>query len=192
MKDVRPLKRQLREECLRRRDGIEPARREQMSREICDILTRLRSFETCDTLLTYVSFGSEVSTFPIIEYCFSVGKTVAVPKCEDRRKMEFYIITSFADLKRGKFDLLEPDPSKCRPVREFRNTFCLIPALSFDKYGNRLGYGGGFYDSFISDFPGTHIGLCFKECLMSELPSCRHDVKCDSILTEKGIILCRK
>ena len=192
MKDVRPLKKRLREECLQRRDGIAPERREAMSRSICEALTRLRSFETCKVLLTYVSFGSEVSTFPIIERCFDLHKPVAVPKCENKRQMDFYLIRSTSELVRGKYALLEPDPARCEKISQFSGTLCLVPAISFDLHGNRLGYGGGFYDSFISDYPGTHIGLCFTECISSQLPSCRHDIQYDSILTEKGIILCRK
>ncbi|MBQ6021172.1 MAG: 5-formyltetrahydrofolate cyclo-ligase [Clostridia bacterium] len=192
MKDIRPLKKRLREEYLLRRDLIEPEKREQMSTVICDALTRLRSYETCSVLLTYVSFGSEVSTYPIIKRCFASGKAVAVPKCGARRKMDFYLIHSFEELEPGRFDVAEPDPKRCEKISDFTGALCLVPAISFDERGNRLGYGGGYYDSFISDFPGTHIGLCFRECIAGELPSCRHDIQYDSILTEKGIILCRK
>lgn len=192
MRDVRPLKKQLREECLARRDAIDVPRREKMSLIICESITRLRSFEICKAMLAYVSFGSEVCTTPIIEYCLANGKPVAVPKCENRRQMEFYLISSFDDLLPGKYNIREPDPARCEKLTDLTDTFCLIPALSFDLCGNRLGYGGGYYDSFISGYPGTHIGLCYKECILPQLPTCRHDAKYDSILTEKGIILCRK
>lgn len=192
MKDVRPLKQRLREERLRARDGIDPERRAQMDRAIAENLFRLRSFETCRALLTYVSFGSEISTIPIIEYCLSHGKPVAVPKCEGRRRMDFYFIRSLGDLSPGRSSILEPDPGRCELLTSTVDTLCLVPALCFDRSGNRLGYGGGYYDSFISDHPGTHLGLCYTENIVRAVPTCRHDVRYDSILTEKGIILCRK
>ncbi len=191
MRDVRPLKKKLREEALLRRDSIELQRRHEMSLSIADQLTRLISFKSSNTVLTYVSVGSEVSTFPIMERCFAAGKRVAVPKCAAKRRMDFYIIDSPDNLSPGRFGIPEPDPGRCELLTDFRDTLCLVPALSFDRDGNRLGYGGGYYDSFISGYPGVCVGLCYHECLSVRLPACRHDEIYHSILTEKGIILCR-
>ncbi|MBR1811948.1 MAG: 5-formyltetrahydrofolate cyclo-ligase [Clostridia bacterium] len=189
MNDLRPLKKHLRAQYKALRDAIPPDLREKKACHMTEMLVRSSSFAAADTVLAYVSVGSEVSTQHLLEYCFENGKRIAVPKCTGKRKMHFCLIDSFDRLAAGTFGIPEPD-DRCARLTAFDNTFCIVPGLSFDAVGGRLGYGGGYYDSFLAAYTGTFIGVCFADCIAARLPRGRYDVKFNSVLTEKGVFLC--
>ena len=64
----------------------------------------------------------------------------------------------------------------------------IVPGIAFDRTGNRLGRGGGYYDSYLGKFDGQKIGICKDLQLVDELPIEDHDVKVDVIITEKNLI----
>ena len=77
-------------------------------------------------------------------------------------EMEFYEIHSLFELQPGTFGVLEPVPENSRLVQEETEGLCIVPGLSFDAEGYRLGYGKGYYDRFLSRFSGTTAGVCYK------------------------------
>lgn len=139
-----------------------------------------------DSLLIYVSSKGEPDTSAIIDYALNVGKKVAVPYCSGK-KMTFHFITSFEDLSEGSFGIPEPDPAKCIEVDDFSRSVCIVPGISFDLNGNRLGYGGGFYDRFLSEHSVITVGLSYERCLCHQLPSEEHDIAINYLITENGI-----
>lgn len=68
----------------------------------------------------------------------------------------------------------------------------VVPGLSFDKTGHRLGRGKGFYDRALKNFKGKKIGVCFDVALCEKLPHESHDIPCDQIVTENQILLVNK
>ena len=62
-----------------------------------------------------------------------------------------------------------------------------MPAVAFDLQGYRLGRGGGYYDRSLSQFKNKKIGVCFDLALVANLPSESHDVRCETIITEKQV-----
>ena len=99
--------------------------------------------------------------------------------------MDFYFIKSYDDLSPGKYGILEPVPERCEKAVDFLRGLCLVPGLSFDLQGYRLGFGKGYYDRFLSDFGGTTVGICYSKCTMGELPRGTFDRAVDIVLTEK-------
>jgi len=75
-------------------------------------------------------------------------------------------------------------PEKCRLLTQYNNSVCIVPGLSFDYDGFRLGYGKGYYDRFLSGFDGDSIGLCYGECVCKRLPHGRYDRAVDVLVTE--------
>ncbi len=146
-------------------------------------------YKTADTLFLYYSVKDEADTLKIILTALSDGKRVALPKCADKNgKMDFYFIDDLEDsLSDGAFSLKEPDVRVCSRAVTGENNLCVVPALAFDKSGHRLGYGGGYYDRFLSNFKGSTVGLCYKECLCDILPCEAHDLKVDVIITDNKI-----
>ena len=132
-----------------------------------------------DLILIYLSFNDEVDTQPIINH-FIKSKKIAVPKITDS-KMEFYYITPKTKFQKNKFGI--PEPINSQKVSNFQNSVCLTPGICFDKNGNRLGYGHGFYDKFLNQNNIYSIGLCYSKCLVLHLPHTKFDHKIDQIIT---------
>ena len=81
-----------------------------------------------------------------------------------------------------------PEPPEHLPeITDFNGAFCVVPALAFSKNGQRLGYGGGYYDRFLSDFDGVSAGLCYSDFFINKLPAEKHDIALDIIVSEKGV-----
>lgn len=152
-------------------------------------LINFKAFQNAKTVFCYVSLKDEVSTDLIIKSALFYGKQVAVPCCkDDKGNMEFYLINSLSDLKIGSFGIREPDIDKCIMLNDFDNSVCIVPAVCFDKHGNRLGYGKGYYDRFLNLFTSCSIGLCYNDFVLDEIPVDDFDKQVDYIITEKGII----
>lgn len=126
---------------------------------------------------------------------WAAGKSVAVPRCISADKtLRFYEIGSFDELEPGFKDILEPAKGAGRLVgpAEMVGSVCLVPALVYDADGHRIGYGGGYYDRFLSFYPGDKLGLARTTQLSSNpLPHEDHDVPVDAIVTESCVWTCR-
>lgn len=137
-------------------------------------------------ILAYVSSEIEVDTSLIISDALK-SKTVLCPRCEKSGNiMHFYRISDIECLETGRFGISEPR-ADCECCDDFRNAVCLVPALSYDKDGFRLGFGKGFYDRFLSDFSGVRIGLCYESCVCDKLIHDPHDQSVDILFTDKTI-----
>ena len=81
------------------------------------------------------------------------------------------------------------EPQESAPLAKIgTDTLCIVPALAYDAQGNRLGYGGGFYDRFLSGKEIFKLGITYEACLRTELPSENYDIAVDAVITEKNII----
>ncbi|MBQ2756561.1 MAG: 5-formyltetrahydrofolate cyclo-ligase [Oscillospiraceae bacterium] len=187
--DIREYKRSIREKYKKIRADISPEERALKTAAITSRLYSLRQYQNCDTLLIYVSIGSEVDTLDIITTALADGKRVAVPlSIPETRAMTFYYISSPDDLAPGTYGVPEPDPQKLEAAENFSSCLCIVPALVYDIHGYRMGYGKGYYDRFLSKFPGYKLGLAFDECTCSHLPRGKFDTAVDLIVTDKRTI----
>lgn len=155
--------------------------KENKNKIIFDNIIKNEQIKKCKVIMTYISFNDEVDTLNLINY-FLDKKIIAVPKV-NKDYMDFYIINSLKDLKKGTFGILEPTSNN--KLNNFDNSVCIIPGICFDKKGNRIGYGKGYYDKYLKDKNIYKIGLCFKECLVNKIDSDTHDIKIDEIISSK-------
>lgn len=177
----------LRKQYKAKRKEMSEQQRENKSLLISDFLLSFDSFKQNDMMFCYVPLPFEINTYNIIDKALKLGKKVAVPRClKDEPLMDFYFIKSFNDLENGSYNIPEPK-TYCEKCLANRGVI-VIPALSFDLRGFRLGYGKGYYDRFLNSFKGTKVGLCYSEFLNDNLPHDKFDEKTDYIITEKGII----
>ncbi len=167
------------------RDKMTPQYKHSLDIEIASRLLCTREYMNAKTLLTYVAKKNETETAGIIHAAFANGKQVAVPKCEPQGVMKCYLVTSFEDLKEGTFGIMEPDTDKCRLLEDFSDSLCLVPALTFDPQGQRLGYGGGYYDRFLSTYKGVSAGLCYASFVKWDLPCESHDIPVRLLVTDR-------
>ncbi len=142
-------------------------------------------FSNRSLFLCYVSYKSEVDTHNIIRFLLDIKKRVAVPVCKGG-SMHFCEIYSFDELKPEAFGILAPELNENNTVTDFSDALCLVPALSFDCSGNRLGYGGGYYDRFLKEYNIQTLGLAYSKCLCEKIPAESFDVKINAVLTENG------
>lgn len=185
-------KQRLREECLAAREALSEQERSVLDDRITQKLLAISEYVEATTVLTYVSVSSEVSTRMFIECALRDGKTVAVPRCLPGHCLEFVAITSLDQLIAAPFGLLEPPKELPALTEEQMNaSICIVPALLVDIKGYRLGYGAGFYDRFLSTYPGKKICLAYQQNLSrTMLPHTTFDVAVDLVITESDVLTC--
>lgn len=103
--------------------------------------------------------------------------------------LEFFEAQKFVS---GPFGVWEPSTDS--PQKDLKGIQgLLIPGLVFNKNGNRMGKGKGFYDKTLNSYRGIKVGICFDfQIAETPLPTEAHDVRMDYLITESGLIDCRK
>ncbi|MCC6098334.1 MAG: 5-formyltetrahydrofolate cyclo-ligase [Coriobacteriaceae bacterium] len=189
--DIR--KRELRHHFIDVRCELGAEARAAMDAAIASRVTSLADYAGASVVLTYLSIGDEVETRGIIRDAWSRGKVVALPRCVPHtRLMRWYRVESLDGLERSKFGVLEPmaDPTAELDPNAASNALAIVPGLTFDARGYRLGYGGGFYDTFLAGFGGTSVGICREAQLSAagELVLDAHDLPVQAVVTEAQVI----
>ena len=180
-------KKQIRREILSIRDALSKEERKKKSDRIKKQLAELPVFEQADQLLIYAGYGSEVETDAIMELAFRKRKLVFCPRVEGK-KMQFYQITDLSQLVSGYRSIREPQPQ--RSWQQKPGDLVIMPGTVFDKEGNRIGYGGGFYDRFLEAHPQVSTAALAYELQLVEpgrIETEQTDQKPACIITEKAI-----
>jgi 5-formyltetrahydrofolate cyclo-ligase len=186
------LKSLLRKEFLNRRQSLTRDEVLEKSSSILKQLSGLKSFRDAGTVHCYISMNerNEVFTEEIIEMCFSLNKKVVVPKMVRESRLEHYYIEQGETLLPNAWGVPEPEPVPDKKAGLTDIDLILIPMVAADREKNRLGYGKGFYDRFLSKCDAVKTGLLFDVQLSDKaLPVEEHDVKLDLLITESGVIL---
>ncbi len=151
---------------------------------IINNVLNMEQYKSCNTLLCFVSTKEEINTHPLINNALQKGKVVAVPYCTNEAKvMDFYIIKSINDLVIRTMDILEPNPKIHKKLIDFTNAFCVVPGFCFDEKGYRIGYGGGYYDVFLSKHSLLKVGICYDYGKVKKLKYDDYDIPVDYIVT---------
>ena len=190
MTAIKRQKDAIRRDCSEKRNSIPEQEHKSMDEKICKSATSLVSFRYADVILLYAPIKSEIDVMPIFELALSRGKRVAFPRCNiEERTMKFHFVSSSDDLESGAYGIREPKENLpvYDPETSTGGAICFVPALAFDVYGYRLGYGKGYYDKFMDVFKGSTIGVAYTSQILPSLPKGRFDKHCDALITEKGI-----
>jgi len=183
--DLRIYKKQLRSEIRAIRKGMNEPLRAEKDRLIFQRLIRLPQYQKAKTIITYISTALEVDTRKLMLKAWEDGKKVAVPRCiAGTRQMEMCYIDSMDDLETGSYNIPEPKQS-CTLCQNWKNSLCIVPAFCNDKQGYRLGYGGGYYDRFLSQYSGVTLGINYSECVRDSIHHGRYDIPLQMLLTER-------
>jgi 5-formyltetrahydrofolate cyclo-ligase len=142
--------------------------------------------------LLYIAHRCEVSTWDIIKGSFGYNKVVALPAFDMRmREMRLFKIENLDDdLMPGERGVLEPNPSRCKPVPIDFIDIAVIPGIAFDEKGGRIGSGEGYYDRLIPKLPVTtrKVALSLEDQIIQQIPMESNDKHVDIIITEERII----
>ena len=182
------MKTELRKRGKEHRNSLSVAERQEKSRKIAEILTQSQAFREARRVFSYLPIGSEADTMPVLEAAWRMGKQVAVPVCEKKRQMYFVAIGSIMEAEAGAYGIREPKKGREWEVLPEKGDIFLVPALYFDREGFRLGYGGGYYDTYFAAHPVyPKIGYGFA-CQIYEgsLPREETDLPVDVIVTQDG------
>lgn len=154
---------------------------------LCREIAAHSTFRNCDTLLAFAPTKGEPDLMPLYRLALEKGVSVAFPRCTGKQ-MSFHTVSELSKLSPGRFGILTPSEDAPMPSLG-AHTLCLLPALAATRDGYRLGYGGGFYDRFLPDFPGVTLLPIYSALLCDTLPREDTDVPAICILTEKGVLL---
>ena len=171
------------------RNGISVKEKERLDREILEHLQSWKTYRSSTHLFCYVSFRSEVDTIPIIETSLRMGKTVAVPRINmDTGEMKALVIENTGpSLEPGAYGILEPAEG-CVELDYRKLDLIIAPGLAFTSRGERLGYGGGFYDRFMErHIHATACALSYDCLMLDQIPVKGHDIPVDYVITESGV-----
>ena len=186
--DIKSEKKELRRVLLDALNALPEAERfasdDRIRRQIYDMPEYMRA----NSIFIFVGTGWEVDTRPLVEEALAAGKTVCVPRCLPGGVMEACLIRSTGELRQippmGLWEPLEGTP--VIPPSDI--DFAIIPCIACDKYGFRLGRGGGYYDRFLKGGRFVKTAICRTSALQEKLPIEAHDESVNFILTEKGIL----
>ena len=165
--------------------------REEAAQRIREKVLSLPVYRNAEVLLGFAPLPWEMPVWEILTAALSDKKAVALPKCLPGGKMSFYYIQSPDDLEPGFFGIREPQAGRPLYDKEERiPTLCLVPGLSFDNTGYRIGYGGGYYDRYFALCPAhiTLAGITHSSLLTEKLPHTGLDVPVDLLITEREVL----
>ena len=188
----------LRQETLQRRDLLPPEDQAAKSTVIQNQLTCHSSIVNARHVFIYVHFRSEVQTLPMIKKLLESGKTVSVPVTLSKQSK--IIAVALTDpgnqLTPGYYGILEPTPETIASATVAPATIdtVIVPGSVFDNLGGRLGYGGGFYDRFLSlDAPqAQRVALAYELQMTAQVPVEPHDQCMDHVITEQLVYDCQR
>ena len=143
------------------------------------------------TIAVTISGFPEVETREMIKALWELDKIVAVPKCEPKtREMDFYAITSFEQLETVYLNIAEPKVIETTYTPKEEIDVIIVPGVVFNEIGYRVGFGGGYYDRYLSAFNGEKLSIAFDEQIADAIPTEVHDIPVNIILTDKRRIHC--
>lgn len=178
-------KKTIREQIKAKKRALPEAEKRQLNRRIFERLMTEPLIAGAGMIYCYVSLPDEADTRVLIDYFFEHQRKVAVPRVEND-KICFYYVNSWQDLQPGAMGILEPKAA-CLPARD-SNKPIIIPGVAFDHSGNRLGYGGGYYDRFLAADPSLiKIAIAYEFQVVKDIPTEDFDQQVSTLITDKKI-----
>lgn len=176
----------MRAHCRALRSAIDPVQKASLDRHLIE---QIQSHPLCleaSSLLLFYPVKGEPNLLSLAEDFLKNGRDVGFPVCDPiTHVMHFHAVSDLSELTEGAYGIPTP-PSLGRILDEDEGALCLIPALSADRHGHRLGYGGGYYDRFLARFEGASILPIYELLLCDEIPVEDTDIPILHIITEKG------
>lgn len=181
-------KRQLRQSAIAKLKNFPDEQKRAIEERLAEHLRTTDMWKAAKTIGITVSQRFEWNTTPIIEVGWQQGKTMCVPKCIPReKKLIFYRLDHFNQLEVVYYGLHEPKPEETEQIEKSQIDLLIVPGLLFDKRGFRVGFGGGYYDRFLTDFPNQTVSLLHSTQLVERVPSESFDIPVQHLITENGL-----
>jgi 5-formyltetrahydrofolate cyclo-ligase len=192
MEEIREKKQAIRDEVARKIGALTPELLTEKTKAIENRLFEFANFLESRIILLYTPLQYEVDSTDIIQRSFGYNKIVVLPAFNpSTHKTKLYKVDTLEKgLVRGPRGNLEPDPNQFKSVPLDSLDIAIIPGLTMDEKGGRIGSGNGYYDRLMPDLPITtrKVGLIFENHILAGVPLENHDKQLDIIITEERII----
>ncbi|MDM5189977.1 5-formyltetrahydrofolate cyclo-ligase [Bacillus sp. DX4.1] len=180
----------LRKQILKQMNSLPKEQYKTLSEQIVASLYEQKEWIEAKTIGITLSMEHEVNTYEMIEKAWREGKKVVVPKCNRKtRTMTFYQITDFEQLETVYMNLREPIPSITEEVEAQEIDLLFVPGVAYTRRGDRIGYGGGYYDRYLVNYKGKTLSLAFGFQIVENIPMEPFDQVVQKIITEKETIV---
>jgi 5-formyltetrahydrofolate cyclo-ligase len=174
--DKQSLRRQIREQ----KRAMTSQQIDIASQKLGELFASSRFYQEAKTIYGYLPYNQEVRTVPMLQRALAEGKRVAVPKCYGD-EMRFIYMDDLSKVESGYCGI--PEPIEDGPIADDPTALVLMPGLAFTKAGDRMGYGGGFYDKFLASEPEhPTLALCYEFQMVEDIPTEEYDIPVDCVL----------
>ena len=170
-------------------------------RRAAEFMASYRPWQDAETVLLFLSAPDEIETAPLLDLAFRQGKKVFLPIVEGEIARFFRIRSAGGPWHTGAFGIREPliedsalpeeFPSRSGEIRG-EAVVLVTPGMAFDRRGNRMGHGKGYYDRFFAMLDGlgqayVAVAFCIEQQILPRVPTESWDKKMDAICTGAGI-----
>jgi 5-formyltetrahydrofolate cyclo-ligase len=181
----------IRKRILAQRDALSPETRLALSDRISARLLALDAFRAAGCVMAYMGFGGEFDTAQFVAAVLAGGKRLALPRVDGAsRAIKVHEVRDpQRELAAGVWGIREPRVDLCPEIPATQIGFVLVPGVAFTRRGERLGYGGGYYDGFIRGLRVPRpalVAAAFSLQVLSEVPMSDRDQCVDLVVTESA------
>lgn len=171
--------------------NLSPTYCREADRAICAQVIQSPLYESAHTIFCYVGTSREIDTMPLLHAALRDRKVLALPYCRSLGVMEARRISGLSDLVTGRYNILAPK-LQCPVVEPEELDLAIVPCCTANGRGQRLGYGGGFYDRYLTKVKCPTVLLCRRHIICEDIPVEAHDLTMDYLVTERGMEDCRQ
>ena len=185
---IKEQKKELRTKVKKKISKLSRRETEESDKKILHQIKSLAEYKNADTIFCYVSTEKEINTIPLLQEILDSGKRLGVPKCTGKGIMDAYEIQNLEQLKIGSYGILEPGEEYDIILDPTEIQFAIIPCISCNRKGERLGHGGGYYDRYLEKHPQLErVAIAFSFQMLPEVPTEPTDICPQIIVTEEEI-----
>ncbi len=188
-------KTKIRKRILKKRDGLSEAERRDKSKIIWSRVVQTWEFQQADSVMLYANFRSEVQTGLLIESTLAADKRLILPRVNPGSpELELYFVEDVCEqVASGYCGIPEPVVDRCLHTLLEEVNCVIAPGIAFDRFGGRLGYGGGYYDRLLNALSPAQarvsIGLAYEVQIVDEVPQGFFDARVAVLATELRLLV---
>jgi 5-formyltetrahydrofolate cyclo-ligase len=173
------------------RQNLAGEQRSTHTKKITDHIRNLCSKSEWKNIACFASHGGEPDLSELLDFLQEMGTRTLLPRINNQKQMAFHIFEARSSLESGPYGIKQPHPESEKVTRDKIDCF-LVPLVSFDNAGNRLGMGGGYYDKYFATDIGNPQSPLFGVAFSAQrsekiLPVDELDVSLDGVITENGL-----
>ena len=166
--NIQEIKKELRKKMLSQSLKLTEHYKRDSDRRIIELLLELPEYKRANSVFCFIGLEHEINTRPFLKHVLADGKILAVPLCTEKGIMEARRILSLDELRKGYYGLFQPDASsELIPMNNIE--FAVIPCLTADHKGNRLGHGGGYYDNLFNKCSNVPAAVICREQMCNKV-----------------------